>query len=119
MHQSPGDRLSRTAMSLAVLSVFSLFVFPVILPCIFASVALIIAILSRGGNERFSRRGRTAAIVSTVSIILNVILVVSSALYFVKVMHDPQLQEQFSKILYQTYGITYDELMSQMGIMSY
>jgi hypothetical protein len=32
-------------------------------------------------------------------------------------MHDPQLQEQLSQVLYKSYGITYDELMSQLGIM--
>ena len=99
MRLSPGDNLSRTAMSLAALSVFSLFVFPVVLPYIFGSVSLIMAILS------------------TVSIILNTALIISTVVYFIKVMHDPQLQEQLSQVLYKTYGITYDELMSQLGIM--
>ena len=75
------------------------------------------AILSRGRQERLSRRGRSAAIISTVSIILNTALIISTVVYFIKVMHDPQLQEQLSQVLYKTYGITYDELMSQLGIM--
>lgn len=117
MRLSPGDNLSRTAMSLAVLSVFSLFVFPVVLPYIFGSVSLIMAILSRGRQERLSRRGRSAAIISTVSIVMNTALIISTVVYFIKVMRDPQLQEQLSQVLYKTYGITYDELMSQLGIM--
>ena len=59
MMQTPKERLSRTSMSLAVMSVFTIFVFPVILP---------------------------------------------------------YLQKQFGETLYKTYGITFEELMNQLGI---
>ena len=116
MMQTPKERLSRTSMSLAVMSVFTIFVFPVILPYVFGSVALVMAILSKGGSERFPRRSRTAAIISGIAIAVNTALLVMSVLFFIQVLHDPQLQKQFGETLYKTYGITFEELMNQLGI---
>ena len=116
MMQTPKERLSRTSMSLAVMSVFTIFVFPVILPYVFGSVALVMAILSKGGSERFPRRSRTAAIISGIAIAVNTALIVMSVLFFIQVLHDPQLQKQCGETLYKTYGITFEELMNQLGI---
>ena len=116
MMQTPKERLSRTAMSLAVMSIFTIFVFPVILPYVFGSVALVMAILSKGGSERFPRRSRTAAVVSGIAIAINTALIVMSVLFFIQVLHDPQLQKQFGETLYRMYGITFEELMNQLGI---
>ena len=118
MYRSPQESLSRTAMSLAVLSIFSVFVFPVALPYIFGATALIMAVLSKGGSDVFPKRSRTAAIVAVISIAINTFLIVSSAVYFVRLLHDPQLQEQFSELLYRTYGITFEEMMKQLGLSS-
>lgn len=114
--QSPKERLSRTSMSLAVMSVFTIFVFPVILPYIFGSVALVMAILSKGGSERFPRRSRTAAVISGIALAVNTALIVLSILYFIQILHDPELQKQFGETLYRMYGITFEELMNQLGI---
>lgn len=116
MTQSPRDRLSRTAMSLAVLAFFTLFTFPVVMPYVFGSISVILAILSKGGRDTFSRRSRSAVIVAAVAMALNTALLVSSAMYFVKVLHDPVLQEQFSQTLYQMYGITFEDLLNQLGL---
>jgi hypothetical protein len=45
-------------------------------------------------------------------------MIISSILYIMRVMKDPQLQEQFSQNLYQMYGITFEDLMRQLGIQS-
>ena len=118
MTQSPRDRLTRTSMSLAVLAVFSVLTFPVVLPYIFGAVSMILAILSRGGRDTFSRRGRNAIIVAFIALALNTALLVSTILYFIRLMHDPQLQEQFSRILFQMYGITFEDLLKQLGIQN-
>ena len=118
MTQSPRERLTRTSMSLAVLAIFSTLTFPVVLPYIFGSVSLMLAIISKGARHSFPRRGRTAAIVASAALAINTVLIVSSAFYFYRVLHDPVLQEQFSKILYQTYGITLEDLLNQLGLQN-
>ena len=118
MVQSPRERLTRTSMSLAVLAIFSTLTFPVLLPYIFGSVSIMLAIISKGARHSFPRRSRTAVIVASVALAINTALIVSSALYFLRALHDPALQEQFNKILYQTYGITFEDLISQLGLQN-
>ena len=113
MYNNPGDRLSRTSMSLAILTIFSILSFPVVAPYILGSLSLVLAILSRGRSEIFPRRSRTAAIVASVALILNTALLIYSIYYFNRILHDPALQERFSETLYRMYGITFDEFMSQ------
>lgn len=118
MIQSPKDKLSRTSMSLALMAIFSSFVFPVALPYIFGSVAIVLAVLSKGRQYTFPRRSRSAVIVASIAIAVNTAMIISSILYIMRVMKDPQLQEQFSQNLYQMYGITFEDLMRQLGIQS-
>lgn len=116
MYRSPQESLSRTAMSFAVLSILSLFVFPVALPYIFGAMALIMAVLSKGRKDYFPRRSRTAFIVAVLSMVMNTLLIISTVVYFIRILHDPQLQEEFSALLYKMYGLTFEELMSQLGL---
>ena len=114
--ESPRDRLTRTSMTLAVLAAFSTLSFPIVLPFILASIALVLAELSKGGSETLPPRGRIATRIAVIVIAVNLFLLVISAIYFYRVLHDPQLQEQFADLLYRTYGITFEELMDQIGI---
>ena len=54
-----------------------------------------------------------------VALILNTALILFAIYYFIQMLHDPELQAQYSKILYQTYGITFKEFLDQLGLSSY
>ena len=116
--QSPRERLTRTSMSLAILAIFSTLTFPVLLPYIFGSVSIMLAIISKGARHSFPRRSRSAVIVASVALAINTVLIISTALYFHRMLHDPVLQEQFSELLYQTYGITFEDLLNQLGLQN-
>ena len=116
MYRSPQESLSRTAMSLAVLSIFSVFVFPVALPYIFGATALIMAVLSKGGRSTMPRNSRTAFKISMAALILNAALLVFTVYFFIQVLHDPELQEQYSETLYQMNGMTFQDLLDQLGL---
>ena len=118
MMQSPRERLTRTSMSLAILAIFSTLTFPALLPYIFGSVSIMLAIISKGARHSFPRRSRSAVIVASVALAINTVLIISTALYFYRMLHDPVLQEQFSKLLYQTYGITFEDLLNQLGLQN-
>jgi len=118
MTQSPRDRLTRTSMSLAILAIFSTLTFPVVFPFIFGSLSIVLAILSKGRRETLTSRGRTAVWVAAIALAINTVMIVSSVMYFIRVLHDPELQEQFSKVLYQMYGMTFEELLQQLGLQS-
>ena len=117
MVQSPRDRLIRYATSLSVLAAFSTLSFPVVLPFMLGSTALVLAILSKGGSERFTSKGKRAAMIAAVTIAVNAALFIASVFYFFKILRDPALQEQFSALLYKTSGITYEEFMNRYSVI--
>ena len=92
--ESPHNRLARTSMTLAVLAAFSTLSFPIVFPFILASVALVMAELSKGGSEILIPRGRVASRIAVIVIAVNSFLLVISAVYFIRVLHDPELQKQ-------------------------
>ena len=118
MKQSPREKLARTALSLAVIAVFSIFVFPVAAPYIFGSLSIVMAVLSKGGKSTMPRNSRTAFKVSALALLLNTALLIFTVYYFIQLLHDPELQKQYSETLYQMYGITFQDLLDQLGLSS-
>ena len=116
MNQSPRERLAGTSLTLAVIAVFSLFVFPVGAPFIFGSLSIVMAVLSKGGRSTMPRNSRTAFKISMAALILNAALLVFTVYFFIQVLHDPELQEQYSETLYQMNGMTFQDLLDQLGL---
>lgn len=119
MKQSPREKLAGTSLSLALLSFVAIFIMPVAVPYIFASISIVLAVLSMGGKFTMPRKSRTGFRISIAALILNTALILFAIYYFIQMLHDPELQAQYSKILYQTYGITFKEFLDQLGLSSY
>ena len=116
MNQSPRERLAGTSLTLAVIAVLSIFVFPVGAPFIFGSLSIVMAVLSKGGRSTMPRNSRTAFKISMAALILNAALLVFTVYFFIQVLHDPELQEQYSETLYQMNGMTFQDLLDQLGL---
>lgn len=119
MKQSPREKLAGTSLSLALLSFVAIFIMPVAVPYIFASISIVLAVLSMGGKSTMPRKSRTGFRISIVALILNTALILFTIYYFIQMLHDPELQAQYSQILYQTYGITFQEFLDQLGLSSF
>lgn len=107
-------RLEKLSFLLSIGALLSMFVFPVLAPCILASLAIIFAVLSKGGSLRFSRKARIAAILGVIAIVINVLFLGYSLVTMKAVLSDPEGRQQLSDILYRRYGMTLDELLSQI-----
>jgi len=119
MKQSPREKLAGTSLSLALLSFVAIFIMPIAVPYIFASISIVLAVLSMGGRSTMPRKSRTGFRISIVALILNTALILFTIYYFIQMLHDPELQAQYSQILYQTYGITFQEFLDQLGLSSF
>lgn len=108
------QRLEKTAFILGLFSIVSTFVFPVLGPFILGSLAMVYAILSKGGNLKFSRRGRNAFLLGAVAIVLNIGYLVFSYQSLRLLLTDPSGRQQINDLLYQQYGMTLDELLQQL-----
>ena len=107
-------RLEKLSFLLSIGALLSMFVFPVVSPCILASLAIVFAVLSKGGNLRFSRSARIALILGIIAIVINVLFLGYSLVTMKAVLSDPEGRQQLSDILYRRYGMTLDELLSQI-----
>jgi hypothetical protein len=107
-------RLEKLSFLLSIGALLSMFVFPVLAPCILASLAIIFAVLSKGGNLRFSRQARIAVILGVIAIVINVLFLGFSLATMKSILTDPEGRQQLSDILYRRYGMTLDELLSQI-----
>ena len=116
MKQSPRERLAGTSLTLAVIAVFSIFIFPVAAPYIFGSLSIVMAVLSKGGRSTMPRNGKIAFRISALALVFNTALLIFTIYYFIQLMHDPELQKQYSETLYQMYGITFQDLLDQLGL---
>ena len=75
MKQSPREKLAGTSLSLALLSFVAIFIMPVAVPYIFASISIVLAVLSMGGKSTMPRKSRTGFRISIVALILNTALI--------------------------------------------
>lgn len=107
-------RLEKLSFLLSIGALLSMFVFPVLAPCILASLAIIFAVLSKGGNLRFSRQARIAVILGVIAIVINVLFLGYSLATMKSILTDPEGRQQLSDILYRQYGMTLDELLLQI-----
>ena len=107
------QRLEKLSFWLGAAAIPSTFISPVIAPFLLGSMAIIFAVLSKGGNLRFSRRSRTAALLGAAAIIINIVYLVIT-LMMKELLSDPAGRQQLSDTLYRRYGLTLDELLPQI-----
>ena len=93
------------ALVLSILSVTCCFCFYLSLP--FGSLAIIFAILSKGGNTHMSGLAKAGFIVGIIGLFLSLLLIVYSIVYF---FLNFQSMEEFLQYYSNLSGIEYEEL---------
>lgn len=109
------QRLNQAAFALAVTALFSLTIFPVIMPAAVGSLALIFAEIAKGGRDQVLPAARKTVIMGSLAIGISIGLLIFTAITFVRVLHDPALQQEMSEVLYRMYGLTFEEFMQRLG----
>ena len=109
-------RLENFAFFLGAVSIPSTLLIPVFAPFVLGSMAIVFAILSKGGRLKFSKRGKSAFILGIAAIILNIGYLWFAFRTVRSTLSDPAAREQLSQILYQQYGMTLEELLEQLHL---
>ncbi len=115
-HPEPeyGRQLGRTAAVLAVVSLLSTMFLPVILPLIFASIAIVLAIISKGRQESFSNGARRAFTVGIISLVLNIAVCAAAVYSFDRILHDSDARAEANRLMESMYGYSFDDLLNQV-----
>ena len=114
--QIPRERLAQTALVLGVASLAMMFFFPVLLPYIPASVAIILAILSKGSSVRMDRKALAASVLGIAAIALSTGLLVFSVFTLISISKDPERLRELNEMIYRMYGMNLDQLLEQAGL---
>lgn len=108
-------RLENLAFVMGAFSIPSFFLLSVTGPFLFGSMAIVFAVLSKGGNLKFSPKGRRAAALGLAAILMAIAVLVYAFRTMQTMLSDPSSRERISGILYQKYGLTLDELMPALS----
>ena len=102
------DKFARIAMTLAVLSIISAVTLQVYLPLILGSIAIILAILSKGQEPALRRNAKSAIACGTIGIVLDA-AIIGVCVYLVVTV--PAYHKQFDSMFKQMYGETFEEMI--------
>ena len=112
--EEKGEKLAKTAFILAIISIALNFFIPVMFPFILASIAIILAIISRGRRSSFSSRALHAVLLSVAGMIVSVAVSAFMIYSVFNMMRDPQQRQQLNAISEQVNGYSLDELLLQI-----
>ena len=102
-------KASMTIGGIALVSVFTFTIFPAI---ILGSLALILALMSRGAELTFHRTAKNGILMSVLAMVVNVVLVGGTCAL---ILGDTPYHEELNATYEEMFGMTYDELLE--GVM--
>jgi hypothetical protein len=111
------ERMEKTAFLFGAAAIPLTFLFPIVAPFLLGSMAMVFAYMSKGGNLRMSKRGRTAFFLGLAAVIINVVYMGLAFRTMNVMLTDPEGRQQLNDILYRQYGMTLDELLSQIPML--
>ncbi len=116
-HEYPTDP-SRTLESmsqiLGLLSIAACFIFPVILPFIFAGVGIMLAIISRGKLEKFHPLAKRGVVLACVGITINLVITAGVAATSYSILTDRRMRKEANELMERMYGYPMDDLLRQL-----
>lgn len=108
-------RMNQAAFALSVTALFSLTVFPVIMPAAVGSLALIFTEIAKGERDRTLPSARKTVIMASLAIGISLGLLIISTATFIRALYDPVLRQEMSDLMYRMYGMTFEELLQSLG----
>ncbi|MCM1144964.1 MAG: hypothetical protein NC318_01925 [Blautia sp.] len=109
--KEPGSGLATTAMILGIISVVCCFTFTVYPTFITGSIAIVLALLSKGRRLNLLSKARRGVIFGIVGLAINTALVAVSMFLLVT---DPDVRSEVNKTFEQQYGVSFDEMMEEI-----
>lgn len=109
--EEPANGLAHASMVLGIISAISFFTFTIYPAVILGSLAIILALLSRGASFKMHSKAKNGIITASLAIGCDIVLVISCCFL---IFGSPEFFEK-------TYGMSFEEMMEQMenGTLDY
>lgn len=106
-----GSSLANAAMILGIIALICCFTFTVYPAFVLGSIAILLALLSKGRRPALFPKAKTGIICATIGLVLNTILVTSA---MVMVFTDNDLRQEMNEIMETQYGMSFDEMINEI-----
>lgn len=107
----PGSKLATAAMVLGIISIISCFTFTVYPAFITGSIAVVLALLSKGRRTKFLNNARIGIICAVIGLVSNVMLITGvTVLYFTNDDFRARVNQNYE----EQYGQTIDEMLEEI-----
>lgn len=103
-----GERLASGAMIMGILALATFISMTIYPPFVFGSIAVVLALLSKGRAPKLAAKAKAGLICATVGLIANCALC-GTTLYMLYTK--PEIMDQVNDIFEKQYGMSYDELI--------
>ena len=107
----PGSSLANAAMILGIIAIICCFTFTIYPAFILGSIAILLALLSKGRRPALFPKARTGIICAVIGLVLNTILLTSALAAF---FTNEELRQEVNEIIEYQYGMSFDELMEEI-----
>ena len=108
----PANAFAKASMTIGGIALVSVFTFTIFPAIILGSLALILALLSRGAELTFHKTAKSGILLSVLAIVVNVALVGGTCMLM---LGDTPYHEQLNETYEEMFGISYDEILE--GVM--
>ena len=106
-----GDRLASAAMITGILALATFISMTIYPPFVFGSIAIVLALLSRGRVTKMNGKAKAGIICATIGLIANCALCGTS---FYMLYTNPQIMNQVNEIFETQYGLSYEEMLKMI-----
>ena len=112
--KTPADGMITASVVLGVAAIVSAFMMTVYFPFILGGISIILALLSKGQEQKMASKARMGIICSIVGLVLNVIIVVGSVCFvFANKEAYQQFDQMYEYIYGESFSDTYEKLTGQ------
>lgn len=105
-YAAPGQKLANAAMVLGIISILSTVLMTVYIPMILGTIAIVLAILSKGLKSRMAGQAMTGLICGAGGLIMNIGILISTLMF---IFSHPQLLQEAAKTYDTQFEILYGE----------
>lgn len=107
----PGSKLASAAMVLGIISLISCFTFTIYPAFITGSIAIVLALLSKGRRPKLFGKARTGIICAVAGLITNTVLITCC---IVMIFTNDEIRAQVNHTFEEQYGQTFDEMLEEI-----
>lgn len=110
--RTPGEQLATMASFMGIAAIVTTFCMPVIAPGILASLSIILAILSRGHEQRMPKATRTALSFGIAGLVVYIGFLGVAGFTTYRMVTDSNARSYANEIMSQMYGYSLDDLLN-------